>query len=129
MTAHDVAESGLLSILLEAALAGLVAYVRQRPLRLPARQRLAFRELGLSIGLHTTSQLEALLEGRPARFPQLGLIGERLRALAEYQSLAGEIEAFWLAPANQRAATWTDHLDINAVMLATSLAPGGYLGV
>jgi hypothetical protein len=97
-------------------------------MRLPASQRLAFRELGLSIGLHATGRLEALLEAQPARFPQLDLVQDRLQALAEYQPLAGQIEAFWLAPANQRAATWTDHLDINAVILATSLAPGGYLG-
>ncbi|MFN2354994.1 MAG: hypothetical protein ABR512_10785 [Desulfopila sp.] len=27
----------------------------------------------------------------------------------------------------QRSATWTSHLDINRVMLAASLVPGGYL--
>jgi hypothetical protein len=129
MAARDVPEPSLLPVLLESALVGLGAYARQDPLRLPATHRLAFRELGLSIGLHAAERLEALVEGEPARFGQVNLLRDRLRALAEYHPLAGQIEAFWLAPAHQAASTWTDHLDINAVMLATSLAPDGYLGL
>jgi hypothetical protein len=34
----------------------------------------------------------------------------------------------WLDPSNQASANWSEHEDINAVMLATSLAPEGYLG-
>src|SRR5262249_38669251 len=41
----------LLPTLLEAALAGLRPYVQQPDLRSPADHRLAFRELGLAIGL------------------------------------------------------------------------------
>jgi hypothetical protein len=37
------------------------------------------------------------------------------------------IEGFWLEPANRTSRTWKEHEDINAVMLATSLAPEGYL--
>ncbi|MGD9082806.1 MAG: hypothetical protein PVJ50_06225 [Desulfobacterales bacterium] len=37
------------------------------------------------------------------------------------------IEKFWLDPKNRRAKSWTEHQDINSVMLATSLAPDGYL--
>lgn len=44
-----------------------------------------------------------------------------------YQPLAGDIEAFWLDPVNQLAETWKEHLDNNTVMLATSLAPDGFL--
>jgi hypothetical protein len=128
ITAHDVPDSGLLPILLESARVGLAAYGRQDPLRLPAAQRLAFRELGLSIGLHAAKRLGTLAQGQSAKFSQSDLVRDRLRALAEYQPLAGQIEAFWLAPANQRASTWTEHPNINAVMLATSLAPGGYQG-
>jgi len=39
------------------------------------------------------------------------------------------IEAFWLATANRQASSWTGHRDINMVMLATSLAPDGYLSL
>jgi len=41
--------------------------------------------------------------------------------------LGETIENFWLDPANQKAGTWKDHRHINMVMLATSLAPDGYL--
>ena len=30
-------------------------------------------------------------------------------------------------PAHRQSSTWTDHRDINTVMLATSIAPQGYL--
>jgi len=38
-----------------------------------------------------------------------------------------DIEKFWLEAKNIGAISWTEHLDINMVMLATSLAPDGYL--
>jgi hypothetical protein len=37
------------------------------------------------------------------------------------------IERFWLAMDNQQSDSWTGHRDIYTVMLATSLAPEGYL--
>ena len=46
-----------------------------------------------------------------------------------YLPLGKDIEAFWLDPVNQEAETRKEHLDINTVMLATSLAPGGFLTV
>jgi len=41
--------------------------------------------------------------------------------------LAAHIEETWLDPAAQSVESWTDHLDINSVMLATSLVPDAYL--
>ena len=82
-------------------------------LRGPAEHRLAFRELGLALGLHAAPALQA--------FPSaLGM--------ARFIPLAAEIESFWLDSINQGAATWRDHRDINAIMLAASLAPAGVLG-
>ena len=49
--------------------------------------------------------------------------------LQDMLPLAGRIEETWLEPGNRELRSWTDHRDINAVMLATSLAPDGYLGV
>jgi hypothetical protein len=37
------------------------------------------------------------------------------------------IENFWLERTNREAKSWMDHRDINMVMLATSLAPDGFL--
>ena len=33
----------------------------------------------------------------------------------------------WENPEHRKAGTWSEHLDINEVMLATRLAPGGFL--
>ena len=111
----------LLGRIVEAAEVGLDAYARGEPLAEPTSRRLAFRELGLAIGLHALEQMLAL-PARPQRAP------ERLGDLARYLPLAGRIDDVWCAAGNRQGATWRAHGDINAVMLATSLAPGGYLG-
>ena len=110
-------EPNLFERLLDAAHSGLAIYVRGGDLQLPARYRLAFRELGLAIGLHAVERMQA---GDPGQRAQL-------EGLAQYLPLAGDIEAFWLDPAQQRSAAWIEHQDINTVMLATSLVPDGYL--
>ena len=46
-----------------------------------------------------------------------------------YRLLAEIIESFWLEPANRQVPGFTEHRDINRVMLATSLAPDGYLTI
>ena len=54
---------------------------------------------------------------------------ETMGNLMGYLPLVEDIEAFWLDPVNQEAETWKEHLDINMVMLATSLAPDGFLTI
>jgi len=44
-----------------------------------------------------------------------------------YVTLKETIEAFWLEGKNRESVTWTEHRDINTVMLATSLGPDGFL--
>jgi hypothetical protein len=112
----------LLAPVLDAALAGLAAFTRGGTLRHSAEYRLAFRELGLSIGLRGTGELVRHLRERP------GLSG-RANALIRYLPLADAIERFWMDNTNQKVGTWTGHREINMVMLATSLAPGEYLAV
>jgi hypothetical protein len=117
----------LLHQLLDAALTGLSHYVRTGELQLPARHRLAFRELGLAIGLHAVERMqqEAGHAGEnPVASPALRA---QLQALMQYLPLRDEIEEFWRAPQQQVTATWIEHRDINEVMLATSLAPDGFL--
>ena len=110
-------EPNLFERLLDAAHSGLAIYLPGGDLQLPARYRLAFRELGLAIGLHAVERMQAADPGQRAQ----------LEGLAQYLPLAGDIEAFWLDPAQRRSATWIEHQDINTVMLATSLVPDGYL--
>src|SRR5208337_3912310 len=56
-------QTDLLDVLLDSALLGLQSYAGGRnPLKFPAHYRLAFRELGLSIGLHAVEKLLVLIE-------------------------------------------------------------------
>jgi hypothetical protein len=71
----------------------------------------------------------SVLQKHPGRFPDRPRLFTRLERLLEYQSLEQAIRQFWLASANRRAETWTEHRDINAVMLATCLAPEGYIAI
>ncbi len=120
-------DAQLLNRLLDAALTGLQHYAQGGELQLPARHRLAFRELGLAIGLHAVERMHqaAASESEPTA------TGLRLRAqlqvLMQYLPMRDEIEAIWRDPEQQRAVSWTEHQDINEVMLATSLAPDGFL--
>jgi hypothetical protein len=120
-------EVELLDRLLEAALTGLPHYARGGELRQPARYRLAFRELGLAIGLHALERLQRAIETGTPRSPANPQRRARVQELLQYLPLRDEIERFWRNPANQRSDTWTEHRDINEVMLATSLAPDGFL--
>jgi hypothetical protein len=117
----------LLDQLLEAARAGLSDYARQGERRGPAARRLAFRELGLAIGLEAAERLRLALDEQPAGTRARGEVRKPLEALQRHAPLRAEIESFWLAPEHRRGPGWTEHRDINEVMLATSLAPGGCL--
>lgn len=118
-------EVQLLNRLLDAALTGLQHYAKSGELQLPSEHRLAFRELGLAIGLHAVERMQQAAGHEYATTnPQLRM---QLQALMQYLPLRDEIEAMWRAPEQQRAAPWIAHQDINAVMLATSLVPDGFL--
>jgi hypothetical protein len=96
-------------------------------LRLSADYRLAFRELGLSVGLQAVERLRGLIEENPGIFNRQHVLPSRIEALRRYAPLIEAVEAFWLEPRNRETNTWTEHREINMVMLATSLAPDGYL--
>jgi hypothetical protein len=99
---------GLLEDLLAAAVEGLALYSRLDDMLEPPSRRLAFRELGLAIGLGRAEELKG-----PAA---------ELAALRRHFALGSAIVAFWRDPEHRRNRTWTEHQDINEVMLATSLA-------
>ncbi len=113
-------DDGLFDGLLIAAALGLRHYVRQPDLRAPAAHRLAFRELGLAIGL---AAVDGLRDG-PNRS------GQARAALAElvgHAPLHGAIASFWIVEPHRRQEAWLAHEDINDVMLATALVPEGFL--
>ncbi|MFW5830681.1 MAG: hypothetical protein ACOCVA_00430 [Prolixibacteraceae bacterium] len=84
--------------------------------RQPAKFRLAFRECGLTTGIH-------VLYNQKQKYLSLDL---ELDKLSKFIPLVTEIENFWIKPENQLATTWIDHLDINAVTLASSLLAHEY---
>jgi hypothetical protein len=124
---ESAADRRLLAETLEAAASGCLAYLRAGSFRQPAARRLAFRELGLSIGLHAAIRMGQALRQRPGPWTELPTIRSSLEVLVEQEPAIAQIEAFWLRPEQQRSETWVAHQDINGVMLATSLAPEGFL--
>ena len=117
----------LLERVIDSALAGLEAFAGTGSLELPARHRLAFRELGLSIGLAGIARLPSWINNNLHLSDRAGPLRSRLEGLREYVTLKETIEAFWLEGKNRESVTWTEHRDINTVMLATSLVPDGFL--
>jgi hypothetical protein len=90
---------------------------------MPASRRLAFRELGLSIGLHALESLNDRIDRDKAD----GLLLDQIEVLRSYSPLGRRTESFWTDPRNRRNPMWAEHEEINSVMLATSLMPGGFL--
>ena len=129
MMNDDFEGTGLLKTLLESSLEGLKVYTRDHPLRLPANYRLAFRELGLSIGLGAIGKIKGLIGRKEDHRIREGRFDSLVNSLMGYVPLRETIEAFWLQEVNQESTSWKNHLDINMVMLATSLAPDGYLNL
>ncbi|MCK9228886.1 MAG: hypothetical protein PHT96_11415 [Syntrophorhabdaceae bacterium] len=121
--------SDMLRIILDASIPGLKYPGRENFLYTPSRFRLAFRELGLSIGLHALEGLDAFIHENLAIFEDDRDIQILLKTLWKFMSIRDRIEAFWLDPSNRKTDTWKEHLDINTVMLATSLAPEGFLTI
>ncbi len=108
----DIAsEKKLLEAIVVSAEFGLQRYLQKDDLRQPPEHRLAFRELGLSIGLAGV-----------ARTPFA-------RRFEPYQRIRTLIETFWGDPVNRQSKIYIEHEDINDVMLATSLSPEGYLNL
>ena len=109
--------NNLPALMLDASLQGLAYYAGTDPLRLPADYRLAFRELGLAIGLSAVEKLKELMSDATECGGRLGLNG-RADDLLRYVPLGEDIRNFWLDPANREAGSWTEHREINMVMLA-----------
>jgi hypothetical protein len=117
----------MLSTLLHAAGNGVNAFSLTETLHYPTRYRLAFRELGLAIGLQTIKKMMRVIQRHPEHFPEQQVLIAQLTDFSPQLSLIGQIENFWLTATNQQSTPWTEHIDINSVMLATSLEPDGYL--
>lgn len=127
--AEGFEQADLLGVLLKSSLLGLQSYERKNSLKLPANYRLAFRELGLSVGLRAIVKMLGLTKQTSRDFNGKPSLHARTESLLQYVPLSDIIETYWLEPTNRQTSEWIAHRDINMVMLATSLAPDGYLSV
>ena len=114
--------------LLEPAVDGIRHFSRQRLLEIDPARRLGFRELGLAIGLHAAERLADDAGRFPGPDDARRRLTEAVDPLRPPSKTAERIEATWLEPRHRRLPAWTEHQDINEVMLAASLVPDGYLG-
>jgi hypothetical protein len=119
----------LLASVMDAALFGLESFVASNTAALPAEVRLAFRELGLAIGLKGAGALQREIAEHRDVSGGNDSLQQRAEALLGYVPFGDAIDRFWMDERNRKAGTWIEHREINMVMLATSLAPGEFLEV
>lgn len=125
---HQIPGGARLDALLHDIERSMQAYVSHNQLNLPAEHRLAFRELGLVIGLETINRMQANIKKHHEKLPDSAQLSSSLNRLEHFNQIKDIIENFWLQAEHQMANSWLEHADINRVMLATSMAPDGFLG-
>lgn len=81
---------------------GLRGFMDSGVIEQPPAMRLAFRELGLTVGLQCAQHFDAM---------------------SRFLPLVESVEAEWRSMRAQASIGWVAHQDINAVMLAASLVP------
>jgi hypothetical protein len=118
----------LLETILNSTLVGLRSYNSNNPINIPRDYRLAFRELGLSIGFKGLVIIKQIIKDN-SKFFSRNSLKNQLNELNKYNGLIDNIEDFWLEETNRNAKNWIEHRDINTVMLATTLAPEGFLKI
>ncbi|HSL80520.1 MAG TPA: hypothetical protein VK877_12770 [Pseudolabrys sp.] len=122
---HTDAE--LLETLLDGCSRGLSSFLRARPLARAASHRLAFRELGLAIGLKAVAAIGYEIQQRS--FDNRVALRRATDWLLRHESLGAEIIDGWLPSSRQQDESWRAHQDINDVMLATALIPDTFLSI
>jgi hypothetical protein len=104
----------------------LDAFASTHELERPVGQRLAFRELGLAIGLYAVEPVRSWMlyphSRRGATRASVQRLGH-VRSISDHADLRIAIQSCWMEPGAQSAPAWRSHEDINAVMLAASLVP------
>jgi hypothetical protein len=116
---HHSGDVPLLKEITDACERGIVAFRNSRNLARPAPHRLAFRELGLAIGLRALPIIAGAAKPIHGAADPLWHSG----------SLADEIVSAWLPYAQKPDDSWHAHRDINDVMLATALIPDTFLSI
>ena len=126
---HGFSYMNLLEKIVDSSLPGIGSFVAGNSIDLPAEYRLAFRELGLSIGLKGVEKLLESIKENPDLFDRKNSLQQQVESLVRYKPVGEAIDQFWMNNKNRKHHNWTDHQDINMVMLATSLAPDEFLRI
>jgi hypothetical protein len=127
LSENSYADAELLEALLDGCSRGLASFLRARPLARRASHRLAFRELGLAIGLKAVASIASEITRRS--FDNSAALRRATDWLLRHELLGAEIIDDWLSPACQQDDSWRAHQDINDVMLATALIPDTFLSI
>ncbi len=95
----------------------------------PAAHRLAFRELGLAIGLRAIAVIAETVAKERDEFAAQSALANSVGLFRDYECLYDEIVTFWLPHAGYPDEQWRGHRNINEIMLATALIPNRFLSV
>jgi hypothetical protein len=119
----------LLEEILEACHNGLAGLLAGRYLNQPVSHRLAFRELGLAIGLRALPIISDAMKRNNGPFEGRTAVQRIVDQLSRYESLSDGIVSVWLPHAGSQDQIWKSHQDINDAMLTTALIPDMFLSV
>ncbi|MCF2514005.1 hypothetical protein LVY65_02830 [Sphingomonas sp. G124] len=114
----QTSEKQLLGNIIFGAEAGVQQFLRSGAMQGQPAMRLAFRELGLAIGLQA---LPAIAIAANRLGMMTGSIAASLSSLLSFGKVDRAIVDFWSELQNQRVSTWQDHRDINEVMLVAAI--------
>jgi hypothetical protein len=126
---EQVDDIHLLEDILGASRNGLASLLAGRYLNQPVSYRLAFRELGLAIGLKALPIISDAMNKSDGPFESRTAVRRIVDQLSRYESLSEKIISVWLPHAANQDQIWQSHQDINDVMLATALIPEMSLSV
>lgn len=126
---YDLDSRWLLHHLLEAASTGLAAWSLSRLWERPAELRLAFRELGLPIGLNGVSWLRDEILPAMSSKVRTEELQQSLASIGQYQSAGEGIIEFWTDPERRKMVqnlAWATGYNVLAIPLAAGvLLPWG----
>jgi hypothetical protein len=88
---------------------GLTAFLASPQLSRPASLRLAFRELGLAIGLRALPMIANAIREDRSSFGRSSALRRSIELLPPYDSLSERIIDFWASCAQHQDAGWQAH--------------------
>jgi hypothetical protein len=126
---EQLRELRLLEAVIEGCREGLMLLLHRGYLNWPILHRLAFRELGMAIGLRALPVIADAMEKNRNTSESRSALPQTIDLLLPYESLSDQIVGLWLPHAEHQDESWKAHQDINDVMLATALIPDTFLSV